>query len=169
MNEIRKNKITYDIDAFAKANRFYYKNRYPLRYWLILVWIIVFIPLGAYYTYKGIHKGDISDMIWGIIMLLMAQYYIHGFFFSFRKRAKYYEGGASEHSYIIHAQGYETISENNQALYKWEHFVKAHIEQDIIMLYRNEGDYTLFSKSSYSDEEFEAIKSWVRAAVKTKI
>ena len=68
-------------------------------------------------------------------------------------------------SYKINKACYISLNENMKKTYKWNDFKEAIITDEIILLYKSWYKYVIFGKESYSDEEFEQIKSWIRSAV----
>jgi hypothetical protein len=58
----------------------------------------------------------------------------------------------------------ENVNSNNN----WEYYQSALISPDVIMIYPNKFRFSLFPKTYFTEEEFNQLKTWVKAKINTK-
>lgn len=169
MNEIVKEYISLDIDTLAKAYKLHYEERHPIvsKLFIILAISLIIISIPLFYLYFKNEKGDI---VLPTLMFLLSLYYTYKSFTLYKSAAKKsikIKKGIDElDRYRIDSEGFTVESKEHVSNYKWNRFGEAIITKDFILLYDTMETFRVFSHKSYSSDEFEQIKLWVKSKCK---
>lgn len=169
MNVIIKEHIILDIDTLAKAYKLHYEERHPVlsKLFNILAISLFVLSITLFYLYFNIEKGDI---VLPVILFLLSIFYAYKAITFFKsaaiKSVKIKKGIDDSDRYKIDSEGFIVESKEHISNYKWNRFGEAIITKDFILLYDTLETFRVFSHRSYTSEEFEQIKVWVKSKCK---
>ncbi|HNZ42047.1 MAG TPA: YcxB family protein [Bacteroidales bacterium] len=172
MEQIEK-KIHYTPEDLQMAYSTHLKKMYPVRSRMLLVIAAVSFIIGCILLFYEHKNGSDDYTNWAAWFLIVYGVAIAALYFynqhnlgkrMFSKMPDF----AKPFSYVFSPEQIQVSSDNINNTNKWEFYQSALITSEIIMVYPNKFRFNLFPKKYFSDEEFELLKQWVRAKIKTK-
>ena len=172
MDKIEKN-IQYSPGDLQLAYTTHFRRIYPVRSRLLLfVSAVSFIVGGALLIYETT-RSYAAVTNWAAWFLLAYGAIIAVlYFYNLRTVGKRMYSKMPDFkkpfNYVFSAESVQVSSENVNSTNKWEFYQSALISSGVIMVYPNKFRFNLFPKKYFSDEEYEMLKQWIRAKIKTK-
>lgn len=167
MDEIYKEKLNPTIEYFQKAITLHLsrKSRILPKISLIIA-VILIIESIVLIVFSFLLQ---QSYFYGIFFLIIGIFGLYRYFTFVRWNSKLslmmHNIRNKSTSFKINKEGYISLKENKKKTHLWNDFKEAIITDEIILLYKSWYKYVIFGKESYSDEEFENIKNWIRNAV----
>ncbi|HNW90722.1 MAG TPA: hypothetical protein PKN48_13760 [Bacteroidales bacterium] len=165
--------IQYTPEDLQLAYTTHFRKMYPVRSRMLLVVSAVsFIAGGIVLVYELI-KGSDSFINWAAWFLIAYGVLIFIlYFYNLRTVGKRMFAKMPDFekpfNYIFSSENVQVSAETINSTNKWEFYQSAMICSDIILVYPNKFRFNLFPKKYFSDEEFEMLKQWIGAKIKTK-
>ena len=168
MDEIYLENLKPTYKTFDQALKLHMKNKSLVDSYISLIigFILIFMSL-ILFKYGTANKT--FDVLGSFFFLIGVYLVINQFLFKWRtnkKAIQMFNNRENYFSYKIDKYGYSGTADSITFNFKWSYFKEAIISDDIVLLYPSKKHYVIFSKESYSDEEFEQIKCWIRNTVK---
>ena len=172
MEKIEKT-ILYKPDDLQLAYTTHYRKMYPIRSRLLLVVSAVSLIIGGLLLIYEHRKGNPVITNWAALFLIGYGIIIAGLYFynlrTMGKRMyKKMPDFARPFNYIFTAENVQVSSDTINSTNKWEFYQSALICPQVIMIYPNKFRFNLFPKKYFTDEEYEALKQWIKVKIKTK-
>ncbi|HNW53821.1 MAG TPA: YcxB family protein [Bacteroidales bacterium] len=166
-------KIQYTPEDLQLAYATHLKKMYPIRSRMLLVIAAVSFIIGCILLFYERKNGSVDYTNWAAWFLIAYGVAIAGLYFynqhnlgkrMFSKMPDF----INPFSYIFSSEQIQVSSDNINNTNKWEFYESALITPEIIILYPNKFRFNLFPRKYFTDEEFDMLKQWIRAKIKTK-
>ncbi|TDH19806.1 YcxB family protein [Segetibacter sp. 3557_3] len=164
-------KVNLEPKIINECLALHYRN-HPLgrRQLKKLVWIpMVLLALAVYLIYPSFHLGQIEQNFYiGLLYLaLSAGYYIY-----MRKRmltsgkiVNAALGVNSSFDMEIDAENLKSITSTETLNTSWSDFTEALISNSVVLLYQQNGSFSMYHQSFFQPGDFETFKSWANEQV----
>lgn len=168
MDEIYKERLAPTIEYFQKAITLHHKTKRRIVSKLLLVLAVILIIESSILIVFSFHKNESN--LWEIFFFLFGLLVLYRYFTFIRRSSqhslKLFNKKYSSCTFKINNKGYISLNENFKTTYLWNDFKEAIITDEIILLYKSWYKFVMFSIESYTSEEFEQIKIWIKNSVK---
>ncbi|MEI6124739.1 MAG: hypothetical protein WCQ95_14060 [Bacteroidota bacterium] len=165
--------ILYTSNDLQLAYTMHFQKAYPVRSRLLLMVGGLSFLVGIFLLVFQFYASGLNYTNWAAWFLLFYGAIIAVLYFynlsSIGKRmySKMPDFKKPFH-YVFTPDSVQVKSENINATNNWEFYQSAMIHPNVIMVYPNKFRFSLFPKKYFTDQEFETLKQWVRAKIKTK-
>ncbi|HNW70216.1 MAG TPA: YcxB family protein [Bacteroidales bacterium] len=172
MDKIEKT-IKYTPEDLQLAYTTHFRKMYPVRSRLLIVVSIISLLAGCLFIIYDLKKGSNIYANWaawflicyGVIIAIL-------YFYNLRTVGKRMYSKMPDFerpfNYVFTDEKIQVASETINSDNKWEFYQSALISPEVIMVYPNKFRFNLFPKKYFTDQEYEMLKQWVRAKIKTK-
>jgi len=157
--------ITYTAADLQKSYTLHFKKMYPVKSKLLIIFGILIIALGtAMLLFKDIFNNA-GWLAWFYVIFGVVAIIYHFWQYSTIGRRMFKKLPDFKHAfhYIITEEGIQITSVTVSSDLKWEHYHKATITDDMILLYPNKFRYNLFPKRFFSDRDFKILQAKVKS------
>lgn len=172
MDKIEKT-IKYTREDLQLAYTTHFRKMYPVRSRLLIVVSVISLIAGVLFIIYDLKKGSNIYANWaawflicyGVIIAIL-------YFYNLRTVGKRMYSKMPDFerpfNYVFTDEQIQVSSETINSNNKWEFYQSALISPEVIMVYPNKFRFNLFPKKYFTDQEYETLKQWIRAKIKTK-
>jgi hypothetical protein len=156
--------INYTADDLQRSYTMHFKKLYPVKSKLLIIFGILIIGLGTTMLFlKGVFV-DSESLAWFYVVFgfIAIAYYFWQYGTIGRRMFKKLPDFHSPFHYEISDQGIKTTSKTIDSDVKWDHYKRAIITDDMVLLYPNNLRYNLFPKRFFSGNDFDLLCTLIR-------
>jgi hypothetical protein len=172
MESIEKT-ILFKSEDLQLAYTTHFRKMYPVRSRLLLIVGFISFLIGALllvFQYASGTHNNINWASWFLVCygIIIALLYFYNLKRIGKRMYKKMPDFKNPFNYKFTAEDITVKAENVNSNNNWEYYQSALISPDVIMIYPNKFRFSLFPKTYFTEEEFNQLKTWVAAKVKTK-
>jgi hypothetical protein len=172
MDKIEKT-IKYTPEDLQLAYTTHFRRMYPVRSRLLIVVSIISLIAGCVFIIYDLKKGSNIYGNWAAWFLICYGIIIGIlYFYNLRTVGKRMYSKMPDFekpfNYVFTDEKIQVSSETINSNNTWEYYQTALISSEVIMVYPNKFRFNLFPKKYFTNEEYEMLKQWIRAKIKTK-
>ncbi|MCK9612734.1 MAG: YcxB family protein [Bacteroidales bacterium] len=172
MEKIEKN-ILFTPEDLQLAYTTHFRRTYPVRSRMLFIISIISLLTGIAFFCYDFSQGNIFIKNWAAWFLLcygitIAVVYFHNLKTIGKRMYSKMPDFERPYNFIFDAGKIQITSETTNNINKWEAYNSALFCENMILLYPNKLRFNLFPKKYFTDEEFNMLKQWIKAKIKTK-
>ena len=165
--------IQFTPDDLQLAYSVHYRKAYPLRSRMLLIVGGISFLIGLFLLAVQLYSGATTYTNWAAWFLLCYGVLIALlYFYNLRSIGKRMYNKMPDFKkpfhYTFTAERIEVKSENVNSQNNWEFYQSAMITPLVTMIYPNKFRFSMFPKHYFTDEEYETLRQWIKARIKTK-
>ena len=161
--------IKYSSEDLQKSYELHYKVFYPIMSKLVLILgiLLSFIGLLLLFINHFSYDTNSSWLGWFYIVLggLAVAYHFWKIKTMGKKMFNRMPDFQAPHKMIINDSGINAKSTTVSSEAKWEHYQKAVLSNEMILLYINPFRFNIFPKKNFKENDFEKLKGTVKARI----
>ena len=165
--------VSYTVPDLQMAYDLHWSKKQPIRKNLFLIMAVVTFLLWLFADYAAPAPAAPGYRIWFALKFFFLLYSILLVFFhmwwyrTYAKRmAKKTSSIGKEFTFTFSPAGVKTANDTGSTDTLWSVYREAIINDQIILLYRNEILFNYYPRRFFTWEEYQTIKGWVKESVK---
>jgi hypothetical protein len=157
--------ITYTAADLQKSYTLHFKKMYPVKSKMLIIFGILIISLGAIMLLLKSAFNDTDWLPWFYVIFGVLAIIYHFWQYATIGKRMFKKLPDFKHAfhYVITDEGIQTASATASSEVKWEHYHKAIITDDLILLYPNKFRYNLFPKRFFLERDFKALYTKIKS------
>ena len=167
MDEIKK-EILYSANDLQNAYMIHFRKISP---WRSRIWIILSVVsfaaglvllLYSFLAAGFLNHGALFLTFYGVFLGVMFYARYAGMGKRMYKRMPDFK---NTFTYVFTSEGVKVDSDRIHSQTQWEHFIKCHISQELILVYPNRYRFSFYCSRHFTREEFAVLSQWIQSKI----